>query len=370
MVMSTQSERAALKIQEEAIVEEPVVTLLFPDQIMEVPVPLMRTETDPVPPPPPPPKPKERSYLRTTQNEAAETAPANAAFISDRNTRAGSKLAPDPDGVANMPTLDGKGPAQMELADRDYKDGKIKDDAATAQEAAPAPATSGGGGMSKPTPVPPPQPVVVAKAQPIPAATPVIEDLVREKPDGGNEKMPLEIKRAQPPNSPNATASQPTPSMLPPGLGSGPDRAAGAPDPVKKTAGKPDPESFSPFTRTSQVKGTISNRADAAVDAEMTPTGKYTRQVIGPIEQLWHKYYRQHRDAGTGTVEIRIRVPKSGKVTPADVEILTDAKQANSALIEFTLKAILDADIPPIPKDLLPLLEDERFITNIDVLIY
>lgn len=376
-ILSVRIEDAKRQLALQPVIEEPVVALLFPDQIMEVPVPLMRTDTEPEPPPPPPPppKPKERPYIRTTQNTTADSAPTNAPFVSDRNTRAASMLAPDPDGVRDMPTLDGNGPSQMELADRDYKDGQIKDDAATPQAAMHATGSAGGGGLATATPQTPvaaPQPpIVIAKAEPIKPGTPVIEDMVRETPDDGNAKLPLEIKRAQSPvDSPPTPPAPKTPAgMLPPGPGNGPAVPGGADTPVKKTAGKPDADSFSPFTRTSRVKGTLSNRGDAAVDAAETPLGKYMRIVTGAVEKRWHTLRRQRLDAATfGSMKLRFYVKANGDVLPP--ELLSDRAQANSAMIDFTLQAIMEAEIPPIPKDLLPLLEKQRLEVEYDVLIY
>lgn len=382
--LSVRVERAQRQLALQPVIEEPVVALLFPDQILEVPVPLMRTDTEPEPPtpPPPPPKPKERPYIRTTQNAAADAAPKNAPFVSDRNTRAASMLPPDPDGVRGMPTLDGKGPAQMELADRDYKDGKIKDDAATPQAAMAATGTAGGGGLATPTPQPPqppaaspPQPpIVVAKAEPIKPGTPVIEDMVRETPTDGSAKLPLEIKRAEsptdtPPTPPTPATPATPPGMLPPGPGNGPAVPGGADTPVKKTAGKPEADSFSPFTRTSRVKGTLSNRGEAAVDAAETPLGKYMRVVTGAVEKRWHTLRRQRLDAASfGSMKLRFYVKANGDVLPP--ELLSDRSQANAAMIDFTLQAVMEAEIPPIPKDLLPLLEKQRLEVEYDVLIY
>jgi hypothetical protein len=39
-------------------------------------------------------------------------------------------------------------------------------------------------------------------------------------------------------------------------------------------------------------------------------------------------------------------------------------------MLEFTLRAIMEAEIPPIPQDLLPLLDRQRLEVEYDVLIY
>ncbi|MDB6005092.1 MAG: hypothetical protein JWR15_2079, partial [Prosthecobacter sp.] len=97
--------------------KEKEVTLLFPDQIMPPPAPV------------PPPPPKSEVYIRTAQNQASDTAPKNPAFIADRNTQAATVKAPSPDATQPMPTMDGLKIPTRELADRDYRDGDLKDDA-------------------------------------------------------------------------------------------------------------------------------------------------------------------------------------------------------------------------------------------------
>jgi hypothetical protein len=49
---------------------------------------------------------------------------------------------------------------------------------------------------------------------------------------------------------------------------------------------------------------------------------------------------------------------------------LSDAKEADPRMTDFTLRAIRDAEIPPIPLDLLPMLDNERFEVEYDVIIY
>ena len=141
------------------------------------------------------------------------------------------------------------------------------------------------------------------------------------------------------------------------------------PDPVMKTAGPQDAEAFSPFSRTSQRKGTISNLGEDAVNAEETPAGRYMRQVTGAVEKRWHVLRRRNADAVTpGNMKLRFAVTATGQVEPP--AILSDRKEADARMIDFTLQAILEAEIPPIPEDLLPLLEGGLFQVEYDVIIY
>ena len=100
---------------------EKEVTLLFAQNIEEAPAP---------PPEPPKPIKAPERYVRTTQNAEAPAPPKKTDLVSDRNTVASAKLAPDPKGDAAMPTTDGVNVPTMELANRDHKDVKLKNDSA------------------------------------------------------------------------------------------------------------------------------------------------------------------------------------------------------------------------------------------------
>jgi hypothetical protein len=385
------------------------VTLLYPEQILQ-PEP----EVSPVPPQVP--KPEAKPYVRTTQNAAVAEAPKQADFVSDRNTVAASELPPDAAGKPNMPTQEGIDFERNELANRDYKDGQIKEDGATpvpamkVTEAAPAPPPSSpppaAPTVSPPTPVPAP---VAAAPVPAPAPAPVevvkavpvtpLEAMMREQDEGEAARLSLEPKpvpmskgegegegdlevKVMPTAEPLVKAVPvPVPEMrtvpdappkpdepLPPMRQ--PDAPGGAvPEPVKRTAGPQDADAFSPFTRTSKVRGTISNRGEAAVNAAETPVGRYMRLVTSAVEKKWHLLRRQNADAVTfGNLQLRFFVESDGSVRTLDV--ISDKKKADPRMLDFTLRAILEAEIPAIPPDLLPLLDRQRLEVEYDVLIY
>ena len=115
------------------------VTLLFPEDI----------KVEPLPPPKPPEPPKAKQqparYIRTTQNDDAPAPPTKSDFISDRNTVASAKLAPDANGDMPLPTTNGVNVPTLELANRDFNS-KVDDNAPTSVPSKP----------SKAQPPPPP----------------------------------------------------------------------------------------------------------------------------------------------------------------------------------------------------------------------
>ncbi len=351
-----------IHLPEPAPAPEPEVTLVFPD----------------LPPPPPTtPQKKDESYIRTTQNTEAEKAPENPAFVSDKNTVAGAKSAPDPDGDKPLPNMKGVDYPTNELANRTYRDGQTKNDSAPAPPKASA-ATAVVASAPPPPPPPPPSP---------PPATPQMKQpeppQMAKKEDAPAEKMMKELDTAlaqekqspvepkmqdklQEPSTPDPSLKQALPLMRTPDENSAP-RAMPVASPVMNTS-RAEKDAFQPETHVGAVKGTISNvGAEDAVSAVATPVGRYMRQVTGAIEKKWHQYRLERADAvEPGKMGLRFFVNKNGKVE--DLEFLF--KESNPLMEDFTIEAILKADIPPIPKDLLPILDKERVEITYDIVIH
>ena len=124
---------------------------------------------------------------------------------------------------------------------------------------------------------------------------------------------------------------------------------------------------FQPHTRRNRVAGTISNRGKSAVNAAETPLGRYTRKVTGAVERRWHMERRVKADFVTyGSLRVSFVVAKTGKA--GRLKIIEN--DANPIMTDFTLGAILDADIPPMPSEVRELLGDEPLEITYDVIIY
>lgn len=371
---------------------EKEVMMLYPEQLIPEPPMLV-----PPPPPLPPPPPKSEVYIRTTQNERSNTAPKNAPFISDRNTTAASVKAPFPDGTEPLPTMDGLKLPSRELANRDHIDGKIKDDArpkspsATPAMLQPQPPTPPAPpSILKPKEAaPPPQPVTPPQtvAKTVPESTPLskmMEEADKEMARVEKNRLVIEVKKAEAAADapPMPQKAEPPPKPPAPEVAQTPPEAPAQPvpkaipvmeaTPISRTTPNQDPDSFTPFTRTTQTKGTISNRGTQdSVDAEDSPKGRYIRQVTGQVEKKWHIYRLLRRDGVTyGSLKVTFYVNKKGKVEQLRI---MDDKESNPILTGFTLQAIRDAEIPPIPADVLPSLpmnDQERLKIDYNVLIY
>jgi hypothetical protein len=347
------------KVAEEEPVQE--VTMIFPEQI--IPLPTLA-------------KPPEKAYIRTTQNLAETQTPKQAAFQSDRNTQAASKLPPKSGATLLMPTMEGSAPTKMELANRDYQDGQVKNDATTATTPAPSqrpqqtqPETPS---ILKPSEAPPPQPAQVAKRTPT-DGTPLVkmmEEMDKEAARIDLNRLPLEVRK--PESKTVAETPSPKPQIRAPADTPPPQISKAIPvseEAVKMTAGQPEKDAYVPFTRTQKMEGAISREGDNAVDSEATPLGRYMKEVTGAVGKKWHLYVKLARDSvNFGRVRFRFFVDRKG--VPQDLQILSDARDADPRMRELTLRAILDAQIPPIPNDLLPDLDEERVKIEYEAIVY
>lgn len=338
------------RIVDTTVNEEKVVTLVFPTDI-EVPP---RAPEVPVPTPPPV-VPKEQPYIRTTQNTEAAAPPAKTDFISDKNTVASSKLPGTAGGDPTMPTTKGIDFPTNEMANRTYKDGEIKNDSAPAMNQPPTPAAT----------AVPPVPVVPA----VPELKQTPDPIVAKK-----ETSPTEVKMKELDEVMQKEGPKVLPEEKPPGeeqaKGSAISKKAEPPKPAVMpliNTPKPEADAFQPETHTSNKKGGINAiGSEDAVNAKSTTMGAYDRQARGAVEKKWHALIRQKLDVvEPGHLTVRFYVNKNGKVEDARITY----NRASPLLADVTLEAILMAEIPPIPKELLPVLDRERMEITYNVVI-
>ncbi|MCB1095377.1 MAG: hypothetical protein KDN22_07325 [Verrucomicrobiae bacterium] len=332
------------------------------------------------------------NYLRTTQNESSE-APENPAFQSDRNTRAASELSSATDATKPLPSQDGVDLPIVELANREYIDGEVADDRTLgnrvpdltepAMAAKPSPVAP----ADKPSPLAPDQlpgeetqesgedERVADESSPrlfeeefaqdpnsdqlIAAARRPLEIIDQPKEtevdDAPSDKMRSRQGVADTPRETyDPLAAHRPPSPVLPALRPGSDEAV--------------PDIFQPQTRQTEQRGTISNRGTSAADAVDTPMGRYMRKVTSAIEKEWNRKRVTKSDFVTyGNIRLKFFVDHAGKVRDLKIE---NPDKANPVMQDFTLSAVLEAPIPPIPKNLLSDLTDRRLPVTYDIIIY
>lgn len=373
---------------------------------------------------------RDKMFVRTDPDAESDEAPTDPRFESDRNTLAATELPPEPsaESIDGLPTIEGRVdlPA-LELRDRNFSEGDgdsiglpapgtpaisapqgrpVELANATPQQAADS--MAGGDGNSEPSESvkQPQEEDGLGEANGAVESTVVAENLQRPQ-QATNEvsveevaadatRNPLEgnVPVVMPvngePENREAKIEKPEPKALV-GSPSGPKNTEGKTEsdsPPNNDASAPDSGSqasptgamaasssqasaetpaFNPETIANHMSGTLSNLGDkASVDAEGTELGRYKQGVVTAIEKSWHRFRLSNRDDITaGNLRLRFRVDSKGRVR--NLKIIRD--EANIGMTEFTLKAILAADIPAMPKDVDGLLGSNGLVMNYTVMV-
>jgi TonB family protein len=250
---------------------------------------------------------QEPSYIETSESQRAEKPPEDPVFESDKDTRAASPLPAT--GDAPVPTQDGQETPALSFENKEYTAGP---------QARPS------------TPAVPPR----EETAPEPQA---------EQPKFRQTES-TQLALLEPPKP----KSTPRPQAA---------KAAKRQEQEQQQTQPPQPPGYQPQTRITRIRGNISNRGRSAVSATATPLGRYKKLLSDAIGSRW--YFHVSDQIGlldVGTVEIRFVVRESGKVER--VQVLRNS--SNESFAACSVRAIVEAEIPPIPKDLIPMLEGGR----------
>lgn len=295
--------------------------------VEEAPVELTMIEA-PAPTPAEPPKP---SYIDTSAAVPADKPTENAPFESDRDTVASSSLPAT--GQAPVPTQQGEDAPGLEFQNRDYSSGKP-----TQPAPPPAPPTQPTQPATQPKEQPTPQPTPQPTSTPQPRATPrpTAQLALLEPP------KPQESPRPTPEKKPD----QPTTDQKPP-----------APQTPQAPPAPPSAPGYQPQTRITRIQGNISNRGRSSVAANATPLGRYKKMLSDAIGSRWYYYVNESMSLLTpGTLKLSFVVNADGKASK--VRVLNNS--SNESFASCCVGAIMEAEIPPIPKELVPMLEGNQ----------
>lgn len=313
-----------------------------------------------------PPVPADRPFVSTDTNRPEAVAPENPRYESDRNTSAASRLRPNevlPQ--QDAPTLVGDSSLpHLVLADRSFVDGAL-DEAPARPKAIPA-------SMAAPT-LPRPSDGAGFPTSPPASAAPG---------QGGGESDPM--VRIEAPALPGERMSPATEKT-----GSGPESGADGPSPnplasstqegpMESEASETSPatnaaadglfvEGFSPEERQSVINGRLAKVGADAVDAEATPMGRYKKAVNDAISATWHRYRQDNADSVTwGMLKVEFTVDAAGQVQGLEIT----KNEANAVLAEFSLRAIRDAELPPMPAEVMDSVGTSGLVIQYDIIIY
>ncbi len=261
-----------------------------------------------------PPKQKP-SYVRTSESQRADKPPEDSVFESDNDTRAASPLPAT--GDAPIPTQDGIDSPALSMESTEYTAGP------QARPSTPA---------VQPRQETPPEPKTEPKAEPKaePKFTP---------------KPITQLALLEPPKPASTPRPQPAKAV---------ERQKEEQQPQTQVS---QPPGYQPQTRITRIRGNISNRGRSAVSATATPLGRYKKMLSDAIGSRWYYYVSDQMGLlNVGTVEVRFVVRPSGKVER--IQVLRNS--SNESFAACTVRSIMEAEIPPIPKELVPMLESGR----------
>ena len=239
-------------------------------------------------------------YISAVPQAPAPPKPkTDAAFESDKDSVAASEAAPS--GREAAPSLDGKEEKHIELQNQQYTEGKKEERSAPPQQQAEKR-----------------EEAAAAEPAPTPRADP--ELALIEKPRPKSAQVVKKTTPAQKSSTPSASG-------------------------------------FQPETRVTRLRGSISNRGRASVEANATPLGRYKKAVSDAIGSRWYYYVKSQMGLmNIGTVDIRFTILPNGKVKAP--QILNNS--SNESFASVSLSAIVQAEIPPIPPEVEAVLENGR----------
>ena len=331
----------------------------------------------------PPPAVPDKSFIRTDGLAEAKPDPGRSRFISDRDTRAASPGPADPSATEAQPTQEGVDIPVVEVIRNEQSDGEDETVPPSPNLVGAAASPDAGPDSASAPTTPPSLPAATPAAEsPEAAATPT-EEIAAAPPEPPvpipppvEERLALarESDISVPPDTPKpsqpARKSPPVakaePTLRDPQVESRPPSPPS--EPPKRPAGDAPPSGFSALRVPTKLRGTISNQGPASVDAEDTPTGRYMKQVTSAIEKEWHRKRRVNQDFVTfGTIKLEFFVTAKGEVEDLTIK---NRSGANAVMQDFTLNAVLDARIPPMPDGLTEILDRERLLISYDIIVY
>lgn len=296
----------------------------------------------PVVPPEPAAPSAEKPFLDTSEEQASDTPPEEAAFIGERMTRAGAELPPDPEGPA-LPSQDGEEARrnELELFNSEFSPGEepgerelleVEPERLAGQERAENGESEGSPGENEMT-------------EPVEAGQPA-ESLIT-----GQEQIPVPRQEGQ--------ETEETVESLPQG-----DRSESESELARQgeqgtaqeqVEEQPRERGFQTEAAKTRIRGSINRRGESSLDVDDTVIGRYRAKVYRAIETEWQLQCLQYRNhILPGSLALRFFVDKDANVLNPRY---TYEFEASGIQRGFTLNAVRQARIPPMPKEVVEELE-------------
>lgn len=313
---------------------EEIVVTIVPMQVVEEPA------LDP--------EDRSHQFARTSPDQAGP-APDTSALIGELDTRATSD-APALADAPDLPSQAGEKPRdrEMETTESNYQDGDLAHDRTAAAA------------ESETTPMKqePPQELVEAaeaseesgteEALPKKDDPALNKDQLVEGPFPYDRPAPMEVVEEQP---------KPSPDELDKDQQEKEKKEEVAENIKPKKPSTPADPGFRGNQRKTELKGSISRKGRSALDVKAGPLGRYHSALSRAIEKSWQRQVVKNRDYITpGVIRIRVVLDAGGRVRSVGT-----VEEFGIGVIQrgFTHRAIHEADLPTMPKEVKSELDGE-----------
>jgi outer membrane biosynthesis protein TonB len=285
--------------------------------------------------PPPVTVAPDPSFMETDESKRAAEPPKEKIFESNANSVAASKLPPA--GGDPLPTQEGRDLPFVQT------------------ETHPSSLASKG---AKPQPTPPPREL---KSTPAPSATPTPK--ASETPRPTSTPTPVPVSTPEPEQFAMLTATPPPPLREPETeITPVPSIASSTPSPPPRPRPEQVASSYQAQKEQTRITGRIGKNGASSVDAVETPLGRYKKQVLDAIGSRWYFYMAKKLDlVSIGTAHVEAEVDQDGHVQKLNVI----SNNANEAFANICLQSFQEAQIPPIPPELVSALPEGRLPMDI-----
>ncbi len=286
------------------------------------------------------PLPAALTFIDTGRNTASTAAPENARYESDRNTLAQSQLISlSPEARRDQPAMpEGSPLVQASLVDQRFSQGENDGDKN------------------------PPPPQVLANtsaaAAPLSATTGNMDGELVKNPENIGEISASESL----PQSGESRAKIEAPDKR-----QRDQKESFSESASEVTEGNMSAPRFQAESLQSPLDGAADRVGEAAVDAVATPVGLYKKKVQDAISAKWHRYRQENAEAVTwGILKVEFVVDPSGHISNLEIT----KNEANQMLEEFSLRAIREAQLPPMPAEVLASVGSRGLLVQYDIIIY
>jgi outer membrane biosynthesis protein TonB len=299
-----------------------------------------------------------KRFARTSAEQNSQV-PEKADFIGNRDTVATSDATPAT-GVPELPSLSGKDTQRsedIETTESSIQDGDLahntlaRPDLSEMVKSSPSPPREKSAEPSAPQPVvaeqmpkPPDDPPVLADD---PITEKEQEKVVEKKMIEGDQTVERELPKDE------VKAAEKQASVDRPAE----EKVAQLPKPKEQESPKKNDPGFRGNQEKTRLSGSLSRKGVSALNVADTALGRYHASLSRAVEAEWSRNCTKYRDFITpGILTLRFVIDEKGGIRSVGVVEMIDAGEVQKG---FTLNAIRQSKIPPMPKDLLKELDGE-----------